>query len=147
MALKIKDRVKGGDGQRTSLDTLDPKELAMGLRVELEHSDDPEVALDIARDHLSVYPNYYTRLKKAKLADELEESLRKKRLGTQSSDDNFPLIRTTDPDLKEILLKLKSGTTTPERANEERKNLIKNKAKAILKAAIVEFIEDVSKNL
>lgn len=145
MALKIKDRVKGGDGSRTSLDTLSPKELAMGLRVELEHSDDPEVALDIARDHLSVYPKYYTRLKKAKLADELEESSRSRRLGRETKSNIAPLITTTDPDIKKIMADLRSGTTTPERAYEERSRLNKEKAKNILKAAIVEFIENVSK--
>jgi hypothetical protein len=40
---------------------------------------------------------------------------------------------------------LRSGTTTPERAYEERSRLNKEKAKNILKAAIVEFIENVSK--
>ena len=42
----------------------DPKELKMGIKVEMEHTDDPAVAKIISLDHLSEIPDYYTRLKK-----------------------------------------------------------------------------------
>lgn len=42
---------------------FDPKELAMGIKVEKEHTDSPEIAKYIAKDHLSEIPDYYTRLK------------------------------------------------------------------------------------
>jgi hypothetical protein len=42
----------------------DPKELAMGTAVELEHTDDPEKSKDTALDHLAEMPDYYSRLKK-----------------------------------------------------------------------------------
>jgi hypothetical protein len=40
------------------------KELSMGIEVEKEHTDDPNIAKSIARDHLSEFPDYYSRLKK-----------------------------------------------------------------------------------
>jgi len=43
---------------------VDPKELEMGKKVELEHIDDEDVAEEIALDHLAEMPDYYTELKK-----------------------------------------------------------------------------------
>lgn len=45
-------------------DKVDPKELAMGLEVEKEHTDDPDLTQKIALDHLAEIPDYYTRLDK-----------------------------------------------------------------------------------
>jgi len=45
-------------------DEVDPKELAMGIEVEKEHTDTVELAEEIALDHLAEIPDYYTRLKK-----------------------------------------------------------------------------------
>jgi len=46
------------------LDEVDPKELAMGVEVEYEHTDDMETSRRISLDHLNEIPDYYTRLKK-----------------------------------------------------------------------------------
>jgi len=43
---------------------FDQKELDMGIEVEKEHTDDPFIAKEIAKDHLAELPDYYTRLKK-----------------------------------------------------------------------------------
>jgi hypothetical protein len=43
---------------------FDPKQLAIGKKVEMEHTTDEKVALEIARDHLTEDPEYYTRLRK-----------------------------------------------------------------------------------
>jgi len=40
------------------------EQLAMGIRVESEHTDDPEIAKKIAKDHLDEIPDYYDRLEK-----------------------------------------------------------------------------------
>jgi hypothetical protein len=42
-----------------------PKQLAMGIKVEREHSDNPKVQKEIAMDHLTEFPKYYTALAKA----------------------------------------------------------------------------------
>ncbi len=36
----------------------------MGIQVELEHTDNPSMAAEIAKDHLTEDPDYYTKLKK-----------------------------------------------------------------------------------
>lgn len=41
-------------------DILD--QLKMGIDVEMEHTDDPEIAFEIAMDHLSEIPDYYSKL-------------------------------------------------------------------------------------
>jgi len=46
---------------------IDPKQLKMGIKVEMEHTDDPKTAEKIALDHLGEDPLYYTKLKKANL--------------------------------------------------------------------------------
>lgn len=43
---------------------FDAKSLAKGIKVELEHTDDEEVALEIAMDHLTEDPAYYDKLEK-----------------------------------------------------------------------------------
>jgi len=46
---------------------IDPKELAMGMKTELEHKDvtggDPKLTKKIAMAHLKEMPDYYSRLK------------------------------------------------------------------------------------
>lgn len=43
-------------------DDADPKELAMGVKVEMEHTTNPSFSKKIALDHLAEIPDYYTRL-------------------------------------------------------------------------------------
>jgi len=42
----------------------DPEELRMGIEVEMEHTNDRDIAERISRDHLAEFKNYYTALKK-----------------------------------------------------------------------------------
>ena len=51
-----------GTDPRTDTD-YDPAELAMGIKVEMEHTDDPAVAKKIAKDQLDEDGKYYTHLK------------------------------------------------------------------------------------
>ncbi|MFW5847377.1 MAG: DUF5661 family protein [bacterium] len=53
------DVVKGGYGKDSTSADFNFEQLKRGLKVELEHSDDPLVALDIAYDHLYEDPKYY----------------------------------------------------------------------------------------
>jgi hypothetical protein len=54
--------------------SYDPKELAMGIEVELEHTPNRMVAEKIAKDHLAEIKDYYTRLKKMESEAGIEES-------------------------------------------------------------------------
>ena len=56
MLSEIIEKGKGG--------TPDANELAMGIKVEFEHTSCPKLAEYIARAHLKEMPDYYTKLKK-----------------------------------------------------------------------------------
>ena len=45
----------------------DEAQLQVGIEEELEHTDNREVAEEIARDHLKEDPEYYTKLKQCGL--------------------------------------------------------------------------------
>jgi len=53
-----------GVGSELTPEDVDPKELAMGIKVEMEHTKNKEMAKKIALDHLYEDPKYYTKLKK-----------------------------------------------------------------------------------
>lgn len=70
----IKNLVKlpGGVGDKTSTSSVDPTQLSIGVQVEMEHTNDPDIAKEIAMDHLTEDPEYYTKLVKAGLASEFQ---------------------------------------------------------------------------
>lgn len=41
---------------------FDQEDLKIGMKIEMEHTDDPEVAIRIAMDHLTEDPDYYQKL-------------------------------------------------------------------------------------
>lgn len=43
---------------------FDPKQIAMGIKVEMEHTTNKDIAKRVALDHLAEISDYYTRLKK-----------------------------------------------------------------------------------
>ena len=51
---------------------VNPYELAMGIEVEMEHTDRDDIARIIALDHLAEIPDYYTRLMKMERQAEIE---------------------------------------------------------------------------
>lgn len=54
------------------------EEIAMGTKVEMEHTKSKEKAEKIAKEHIAEHPDYYSRLKKAGLSAETFEAPRKK---------------------------------------------------------------------
>lgn len=68
------NNLKGGVGDNTPPENIDPNQLSIGIQVEMEHTNDPNVAREIATDHLTEDPEYYTKLVKAGLANEFKPS-------------------------------------------------------------------------
>jgi len=69
----LEDDIPGGsapDNHRWG--RIDREQLAVGTKVEMEHTNDPHVAEEIAADHLTEDPEYYRKLQHAGLADELK---------------------------------------------------------------------------
>ena len=67
-------KLPGGVGDNTHTDQVDPNQLSIGIQVEMEHTNDPDIAQEIAMDHLTEDPQYYTKLVKAGLASEFQPS-------------------------------------------------------------------------
>ncbi len=58
------DKIKGGEADKKSESDFDAAEIKLGIKIEMEHTDDPALAKEIAMDHLTELPDYYSRLKK-----------------------------------------------------------------------------------
>ena len=58
------DVLSGGKADDKSSSDFSAKQMAMGKKVEMEHTNSPELAKEISRDHLEEFPDYYTRLHK-----------------------------------------------------------------------------------
>lgn len=57
-----KDQLPGGLGDEKAPSDFDQDQLKKGVKVELEHTDDPLTALEISVDHLTENPQYYDLL-------------------------------------------------------------------------------------
>ena len=56
------EQLIGGKADKRPERTFDPEALAKGIKVEMEHTDDPAIASEVARDHLSERSTYYDDL-------------------------------------------------------------------------------------
>jgi len=55
-------KLPGGVGDDTQTSQVDPNQLSLGVQIEMEHTNDPDIAKEIAMDHLKEDPKYYTKL-------------------------------------------------------------------------------------
>lgn len=62
LKLMYKEHLVGGVGDGRNPDEFDQEQLYMGVLVEIEHTDNPMIAMEIAIDHLTELPDYYIRL-------------------------------------------------------------------------------------
>ena len=65
-------KLPGGVGDESTTDKVDPTQLSIGIQIEMEHTNDPDIAKEIAMDHLTEDPRYYTKLVNAGLASEFK---------------------------------------------------------------------------
>jgi hypothetical protein len=61
--IKSNDLIPGGLAEGKTNSDFDPESLKEGIKVEMEHTDDPKVAAEIARDHLTEDKDYYVKLR------------------------------------------------------------------------------------
>jgi hypothetical protein len=66
------DAVFGGKGDEKLDSEFNQYELDLGELVEMEHTSDPKIAREIAKDHLAENPHYYSLLMKSGVVDEKE---------------------------------------------------------------------------
>lgn len=60
---KFKDKIPGGLSDNMNPSDFDQKELKKGIKSEMEHTSDHDIATEIAMDHLVEDPQYYQKLK------------------------------------------------------------------------------------
>lgn len=97
------DKIKGGKADNVSVEDIAKKfdvtvakinkELDMGVEVELEHTKSRKLAKEIAMDHLTEIPDYYTRLKKMEKEGESKWKKREKKLDETIKDFIKDLVR------------------------------------------------------
>lgn len=61
--MMAEDQIPGGLADDKDSDDFCPIALEEGMKVEEEHTDDPDIAREIAMDHLTEDPHYYKKLK------------------------------------------------------------------------------------
>lgn len=58
----VEDELPGGLGDNAQVADFSPEQVSAGLKVEMEHTNDPKIALEIVLDHLTEDSEYYTKL-------------------------------------------------------------------------------------
>jgi hypothetical protein len=64
-----KDQIPGGLADHKSVSDFNQRDLVHGIKVELEHTNDPNIAMEIAKDHLTEDPLYYKKLARVEKSD------------------------------------------------------------------------------
>ena len=72
--------------EKVDANHVHPQELSMGIKVEMEHIDDPEKAKKIALDHLAENPFYYTQLKLSGVDTKITPSKEKKAIAKKKDE-------------------------------------------------------------
>jgi hypothetical protein len=62
LAKKLKDKIPGGLADEKTPEDFDQKALSKGVKTEMEHTSDHNIAEEIAMDHLMEDPDYYEKL-------------------------------------------------------------------------------------
>lgn len=93
------EKVEGGlaDGKKPG--DFDPEQLQAGVKVEMEHTNDPETAREIAMDHLTEDPEYYTKLAKME-AGECDAVADESKTNEQFEDHMMPGQKPETPEEK-----------------------------------------------
>lgn len=61
---QFKGQIKGGLSEGVDVSKFNPEQVRKGIAVEMEHTNDPKIAREIAYDHLTENPKYYDALEK-----------------------------------------------------------------------------------
>lgn len=74
-----KDKLTGSESDNKRPSDFNQKDLEKGKKIELEHTDDPDIAKEIAIDHLDEHKDYYIGLTHMeKCLEEIKERAKKK---------------------------------------------------------------------
>lgn len=71
---KFIQKLSGGLADKKQPSDFNSKDLQEGIKVELEHTDKPNIAKEIAMDHLTEDPEYYKKLKVMEKKDKIKKA-------------------------------------------------------------------------
>ena len=127
----LEDNIPGGKGDDTIPTQVNQDELEVGIKVEREHTDSDEKAKEIALDHLTEDPSYYSKLIDANLVDEKSALTLAKKL------------KVGDP-VKEAIRKEIKNTIKEYFNDEQTKNIIKkSELKNIIREEIINLLNEL----
>jgi hypothetical protein len=75
---EFKEKLKGGRADGKAVTQYDLNQILLGIKVELEHTTDKMLALEIVTDHLEEIPEYYMHLEKMEKEAEAQAQKGKK---------------------------------------------------------------------
>lgn len=78
---KVAEMIVGGEADYEPNSAFDAEQLLEGAEEELEHTDNMNLAIEIAKDHLKEMPDYYERL------EEMEEEAEEEKGGMKAPED------------------------------------------------------------
>lgn len=96
-----KDKIPGGRADDKDVSEFPKDQIEKGIKVEMEHTDDPALAKEIAKDHLTEMDDYYDRL------DEMEKAAEEAKKEAQITQSLPPSMFTKyevteDPEIEEF---------------------------------------------
>lgn len=80
---QVGDLLRGGKGDFRPDSAFSPEQLAKGKKHEREHTKNPQITKEIAKDHLSEDPSYYTKLEKIEKKADTDSKARNKQDAAQ----------------------------------------------------------------
>lgn len=98
------DKIPGGLADKKKPSDFDPTQLKAGIKVEMEHTSDKNIAREIAMDHLTEDSEYYKKLKEVEKYDRVEITPDGKRELDYGKED-----LNKEPNLKDRWSKLKKA--------------------------------------
>ena len=69
IAQVVEDKLPGGLGDNAPVSDFPEDQIAKGIKVEMEHTNDLTLAEEITKDHLTEDPRYYDKLEKMESGD------------------------------------------------------------------------------
>lgn len=116
------DQLEGGLADESTVTEFDPLQISKGIEIEMEHTNDPKVALEITMDHLKEIPDYYSRLdtmEKEAEGDSIEMDVDSVPEDLQG---HAEMLNNTDQDIQNTLLGYDSNTPNASKDKPEEEN-------------------------
>lgn len=107
------------EDEDVSASDVHPEQLMMGIKVEMEHTDDREEAKKIALDHLAEFGDYYTR--HAKMEKKAEKETKKEEITEDEGDDK----KSKTPVKKDLRTTIKMVNALPVRDGKKIRTEVK----------------------